>query len=756
MKMSLNTIFFLKDMLMKKKITSIFIVLLLFCVPLYADASPAQSIDLAVKLIGKKDFAAAEKALDQLLISRPEETWYLRSLYLKGHINAELSKFVGSAEHFSKLLSHYPQMEDYILLKLAGVYTELGEEDKSQELFNRLLSDFPESRLRPYAKFYLGKHYLKSKALNKAYKKFSGILKNHPDNELVPESTFFIGIILERQGETLKAYERYVKLFHSYPLNEFSIEAEEKIREMKKSKPSLPEFSPEMISKRIELLIKQGEYSIVSRECKKYLKIYKEGPAFVDLSLKLANVYSLMKKRNEALRIYKSVISKYRSGPSIPGVLYNMSNLYWNLGKYNKAIEYSQKVINKYPSSAHAEKAYYAIGRIHGQGKNYKKAIAQFRKLTKKYKKGPFAIGAHWYIGWINYMKGNYGEAARKFSMAASRFDDYQFRDKFLYWAGKANEKNGDDESARDFYKRAANEYPYSFYGHRGKARLGKKSGGKVKIVDPFLQRNLEGVRSYNVEQVKMDSEDRFHFVRMKELTAMGFQQDAVEEIRFLARKVSIKTPEKILWVANLYLKSGGYKKTLAIIEGFFREISVEEQVKLRTEYWRHYYPLAYNELVLKSAGSFKIDPFFIEGLMRQESSFNPDAFSRSGAIGLMQLMPATGENEFRKRYKGKFEEGLLFDPVINVTLGSQHIAYLLKKSRGDPVIALAGYNAGLTRALKWKKNLITSDIDVFIEMIPYRETKKYVKKVLRNYFNYIMMYGEGKDVIIALNKKDF
>ncbi|MDP6626074.1 MAG: lytic transglycosylase domain-containing protein, partial [Nitrospinota bacterium] len=149
---------------------------------------------------------------------------------------------------------------------------------------------------------------------------------------------------------------------------------------------------------------------------------------------------------------------------------------------------------------------------------------------------------------------------------------------------------------------------------------------------------------------------------------------------------------------------------------------------------------------------------FLIQGLMRQESSFDPDSLSKTGAIGLMQLMPETGKNEFRKRYRGKFYEDLLYIPRINISLGSQHLAHLLKKAKGDPIIALAGYNAGLSRTLKWQKTLITSDPDVFIEMIPFRETKRYIKKVLRNYFNYIILYGDGeeKDKVPVLNTKDW
>ncbi len=740
-----------------KKRAVLFFIFLLLSHPLYADTSPKESIDLIVKVMAKDDYAAAEKLVDQFLKERPEDIWHFRALYLKAHISNKLSKLNNAVDIYLKLLSRYPQLKDYTLLKLAGTRFELGEESKSLELFNRLLKEFPRSRLHPYAKFFLGKLYFNRGDLEAAYKFFTDIIDNYPESNLVPESMLFAGIILKKQGKVINAYETFVKLFHFYPLNEFALEAEEKIREMKKAKIKLPEFPPQFISRRIELLIKKGEYSIVSRECKKYLKVYKEGPLFQDLTFKLARVYTSMRKRKEALLIYQSFIKKNPSGSRVPEAQYKIANIYWNQGKHRAAVSDSKKIINKFPRNPYAEKAFYITGRIFEQNKKYREAISQFQKMTKIFPQGPFADSAHWHIGWINYISGNYRAAAKKFTTTASLFQNSTFRDQLLYWAGKSNEKTGETRTARSFYERVAKEYPYNYYGHRSKVKLHKKPGNKLKMIDPFSQRKLEALSVYGELKTKINSEDRFHFIRIKELTVLGYYEDALEEIRLIARKVSVNTPEKILWIGNLYLQAEGYVKALRIIEGFLQELPFKKQLELSLEYWKLYFPIAFREIVNQNAKSYKLDPFLIAGLMRQESSFDPDSLSRSGAIGLMQLMPETGKYEFKKRYKGAFYEEILYIPRINISLGSQHLAHLLKKTRGDPVIALAGYNAGLSRALKWKKTLITSDPDVFIEMIPFRETKRYVKKVLRNYFNYIMLYGDGEenDKVLALNTND-
>ena len=741
---------------MKKKIISFFL-LLFFCNPLSSNASPRESIDLIVKAITKEDYVGAEKLVYQSLKIKSEDVWRSRALYLKAHISKKLSKLNDAVDIYLRLLPEYPELRDYILLKLAEAYMEEGEESKSLELLNRLLRDFPKSRLVPHAKFYLGKLYFNRGELEKAHETFAALIKNYPKTDLVPESMFFVGIILEKQKKIINAYETYMKIFHHYPLNEFAMKAEEKIREMKMAKIKVPEFPPSLISKRIELLMNKGEFSLASRECKKYLKIYKKGRFFQDLTFNLAKAYNSMRKREEVLQIYKPFIAKYPTSSRVPEALYKTSTTYWNLGNHSKAIAYSKKVINKFPYSSYAERAYYNMGRISIQNKRYSQAISQFQKMAKIFPRGTFAASAHWQIGWINYITGDYRAAAKKFAEAATRYHDSELRDMFLYWAGKANEKTGENKIARSFYKKVAKEYPYDYYGHRGKVKLIKESGNKVKIIDPFLQRKLAYLSDDKKAEMKMSTVDQFHFVRTKELMAVGDYENALKEVRMIGRRVSINTPKKILWVGNLYLTTGGFINSQSMMEGFLRELPEEKHLELSSEYWKLFFPIAFRELVAEFAEDFKLDPFLIEGLMRQESSFNPDSLSRSGAIGLMQLMPATGENEFRKKYKGKFYEDVLFIPRINISLGSQHLAYLLKKAKGDTILALAGYNAGLTRALRWKRTLKTSDPDVFIEKIPFRETKKYVKKVLRNYFNYTMLYGNGdeKDKVLALNMKD-
>ena len=132
------------------------------------------------------------------------------------------------------------------------------------------------------------------------------------------------------------------------------------------------------------------------------------------------------------------------------------------------------------------------------------------------------------------------------------------------------------------------------------------------------------------------------------------------------------------------------------------------------------------------------IDPYLVAAVMREESRYNPSAKSRTGAIGLMQLMPKTAAWLMRINKQKLVDPPELATPGLNLSLGTQYLKILQTKYFDDLASILAGYNAGPTAIARWKKkNPEITDEDEFIERIPYAETRLYVKKVLRSYWLY-------------------
>lgn len=150
-----------------------------------------------------------------------------------------------------------------------------------------------------------------------------------------------------------------------------------------------------------------------------------------------------------------------------------------------------------------------------------------------------------------------------------------------------------------------------------------------------------------------------------------------------------------------------------------------------------YYYPLAFSDLVMKHHRDQ--DPFLLISLMRQESSFNPNTKSPVGAAGLMQLMPRTASDLRRRAISDKE----LLDPATNIQLGARYFAALVKEYKNDHMKALASYNAGSGNVRKWMKRYPVENPLLFVDLIPFDETREYVAGILRNQYWYSKLYPE-------------
>lgn len=142
-------------------------------------------------------------------------------------------------------------------------------------------------------------------------------------------------------------------------------------------------------------------------------------------------------------------------------------------------------------------------------------------------------------------------------------------------------------------------------------------------------------------------------------------------------------------------------------------------------------FPLAHVRLMMEQAARQGINPAWAMAVARQESAFMADARSHAGALGLMQVMPATGRNMARHvnlRLSHAFD---LLDPAVNVPIGAYYLRRNLDRFGGHPILSTAAYNAGAHRVSEWLPQTGAMDADVWAELIPYHETRKYVRRVL-------------------------
>lgn len=215
---------------------------------------------------------------------------------------------------------------------------------------------------------------------------------------------------------------------------------------------------------------------------------------------------------------------------------------------------------------------------------------------------------------------------------------------------------------------------------------------------------------------------------RALRLYQLGLRYEGALEWRWTTRGFDDK---QLLAAADAARRAGWYERVIDTAERT-REL---HDFTLR-------YPAPYRDVVSGRTRQAGLDEAWVYGLMRQESRFASDARSVAGAQGLMQLMPATARYVARRMGLSGYNRRHATSVDINVNLGTYHLRELLDNLDNQPMLACAAYNAGLSRAREWRADRPLEGA-IYVESIPFTETRDYVRKVMSNTTHYARLFGQ-------------
>ena len=272
---------------------------------------------------------------------------------------------------------------------------------------------------------------------------------------------------------------------------------------------------------------------------------------------------------------------------------------------------------------------------------------------------------------------------------------------RWRYWAARAAERLGDVARARSLYE--AGIPSDNYFAANSATRLGRR-------VEPHPEQLPSS-------SVQIDSiATRPEFIRSRELLRCGLRVAAVREWLAGIAKLDADSRSQAIRLAERW-EWHDVAVALATRENVFFDYAL-------------LYPRPYDSEIEAAATSARVAAPLLYGMVRQESLFRADAVSPSGAIGLAQLMPGTA-----RRIAGADRQPLpsandLFDPALNLKLGAAHLRELIDRFDGQALLALAAYNAGPLAVERWLPEA-PIDADIWVENIPYNETREYVQRVL-------------------------
>ena len=331
--------------------------------------------------------------------------------------------------------------------------------------------------------------------------------------------------------------------------------------------------------------------------------------------------------------------------------------------------------------------------------------------------------------GLFQYVKKDYARAAAIFERSAAVEAAKSPRP--FFWLYRIGIERGDRLAAQSALSRLKEKFPFSFHTVMARLREGQSPDDILAQDSPSsVARTAHGSKANTlVEEAEI-------------LRSCGFSQSASKLLDWAVVESVGSEPEFRLYLAELKAALDETRASIFVLS----KVLIDFPRFTSTKTLKLFYPKAFFELFEKHAAG--IDPYLLLSIARQESAFDAKAVSSARAKGLLQLIGKRVRQSSKKT---------LFDPETNIRAGAKLIASLLEENGGHVHQALGAYNAGPRRMSVWLERYPTIDAMLFIDLIPYKETRAYVGLILRNYYWYHRIYSPADNPLpwLALNSPE-
>lgn len=386
----------------------------------------------------------------------------------------------------------------------------------------------------------------------------------------------------------------------------------------------------------------------------------------------------------------------------------------------------------KFPGTEWHQEALLAAGNTALAANEAERAREYFRQLVAVGGSGPAVADGHWKLAWLTHRAGEKAEAARLFDEHLQQFPNSHFFPRALFWRARLAAEQGEAQLAEKLLAELQECAPRDYLAQRAErwqataksASAGSASAGTALCrerpappgLSPLARRRLE----------KATALERLSFHEQAEAELEAALEEAAHPLVATAR-------------ARLAFSQQKYARATETFNRAFPAYWRYQLSELPREAWEILFPRPYWDLIVREAERNRLDPYLVAALIRQESRFESRAQSSAGALGLMQLMPATARAVARNR---SLSRSRLTEPELNIQLGTRYLASLLRRFGGSVEKAVAAYNAGGSRIEEWASRGSTGEPAEFVENIPLRQTREFVYIVLRNYRFYRDLYA--------------
>ena len=640
--------------------------------------------------------------------------------FLLGMAMTKTGEWDRAAEYLGKASANFPLLADYATFNRAYSLSRLARYPEVQTLLQLFVDYYPDSPLlRSALKLQADNLYISGnfQGASDAYEKFIGKFPSGPDSL---DALYKSARCSEETGNIPAALNILKKLWLNHPASSIAEIAGEELQRLTGKSNTSSLFSPEELMRRGAVLYDQGRYDKAAETFSAIPREKQNNDFICRLLLKTGQSKFRSRRFSSAEETFNSVLAKSPDGDIANEARFWQAKTLDKIGNEDAAFAIYENLAISSPGSPLADDALlaaYFIGKFQNRGSETQHLL---KTLETNYPHSNLLQTANWEIAWQSYLACDFKTAALYFKKSAN---DHYRREKALYWYSRSLKAAGDNSGADKALIALFAEFPSGYYA---------LTFGKDR---PLHLPGQEAVPSAKDIRESRISTEPSGFERAKALIALGLYEEARKELNW-SKKRNLDNATALRDISRLYLKMGDFNRSSSMIS----PDTLRKHGKISSAEWGMAYPLAYSDQVTVNASEFGIAESLVYSIMRAESNYSPSAVSPSGAIGLMQVMPATAAAITKSVVNNGICERL-GRPELNIRLGVKHLKGLLELYDGDIVMAVAAYNAGAGNVNRWVKRLGKVPNDLFIESIPFAETREYVKKVLAGAEIYNRLY---------------
>lgn len=528
------------------------------------------------------------------------------------------------------------------------------------------------------------------------------------------------------------AATQYRKLFVKYPATVEGLQAADAIAWMvfHNKIPRMMFSEPEQME-RANALAAKGRFELATEAYEALLKVKPEDKGF---KLKLARCLYKDRKNQQAINMLREVLKGQVADKDRMEALRLLTLVYWRMEREKDFELCSNALIEKAPI-AMKRKALFNLASYHFEKHRHDAALAEFDRLLKTHPDASLAGQARWRIAWIKFGEKKYQEAADAFRDVRQGSANGALTGASKYWQARSLMAAKRTSDAQALLTEVVLSHPYDYYGVES-ARLLKRMNvtvdAKKKACRAFPDVTLSPKEKKIPQIAAAESlmEADAHAFALMNLTALPKAVKSSPAVAFLTARAAYGAQQ--------------YKVALDVLHAAFGSFMENPPPNAPPQFIEMAYPRVHFEETVRLAQKHSIDPHLIWAIIRQESRYDADVVSPAGALGLMQVTP--GAAGFVAK-KGKLPSGAIaeiLDPQKNLEFGVRVLSKNLSAFHGKLVPAVASYNADIRKVRAWVKRNGKMSQDEFIEHIPFRETRLYVKKVLAGYRAYAQLHKKN------------